>query len=78
MEGLVNYTLKMADIEAGALLREEEGRVEVSLRSKYTTDVNAIARAIFPQGGGHTKAAGATSLVSLEETIQLVEKAFLG
>lgn len=78
MEGLVNYTLKMADIEAGALLREEEGRVKVSLRSKYTTDVNAIARAYFPQGGGHTKAAGATSLVSLEETIQILEKAFLG
>lgn len=78
MEGLVNQTLRMADIEVGALLREEEGRVKVSLRSKYTTDVNVIARQCFSQGGGHTKAAGATSLVSLDETIKILEQVFLG
>lgn len=77
MEGLVNQTLRMADIEVGALLREEVGRVKVSLRSKYTTDVNLIARQFFHQGGGHTKAAGATSLLCFDETIKLIEKIFL-
>ncbi len=71
MEGLVNYTLMMSDIHTGALLREEEGRTKISFRSK-SGDVNAIARQIG--GGGHTKAAGATSTLPFDETIQLVRK----
>lgn len=58
MEGLVNYTLMMKDIEVGVLLREEEGRTKVSFRAKGNTDVNMLARQLG--GGGHTKAAGAT------------------
>lgn len=58
MEGLVNYTLMMQEIEVGALLREEEGRTKVSFRAKGDTDVNLLARQLG--GGGHTKAAGAT------------------
>lgn len=71
MEGLVNYTLMMKDIEVGALLREEEGRTKVSLRAKYDVDVNKMAMQMG--GGGHTKAAGATCLMSFDETLKAVE-----
>lgn len=70
MEGLVNYTLMMKDIEVGALLREEEGRTKVSFRAKGDTDVNLLARQLG--GGGHTKAAGATCLMPFDEAVAAV------
>jgi len=70
MEGLVNYTLMMKEIEVGVLLREEKGGTKVSLRSKTGTDVNQIARRLG--GGGHTKAAGATFPQPLEATLATV------
>ena len=72
MEGLVNYTLMMKEIEVGALLREEPGRTKVSLRAKYGVDVNRLAAQLG--GGGHTKAAGATCLLPFDETLKAVEK----
>ena len=72
MEGLVNYTLMMKDIKVGALLREEPNRVKISLRSKDDFDVNAFASKYW-NGGGHTKAAGATSNDTFENTIKLLE-----
>ena len=72
MEGLVNYTLMMKEIEVGALLREEEGRTKVSLRAKYGVDVNLMAMRLG--GGGHTKAAGATCIMPFDETLKAVEK----
>lgn len=71
MEGLVNYTLMMADIHTGALLREEEGRTKVSLRSK-DGNVNVLAQQLG--GGGHTKAAGATCYMSFSDTLQRVRQ----
>lgn len=71
MEGLVNYTLMMKDIEVGALLREEASRTKVSFRAKTTVDVNALARELG--GGGHTKAAGATCLTGLDEAMKVVK-----
>ncbi|MBR1850143.1 MAG: DHH family phosphoesterase [Bacteroidales bacterium] len=68
MDGLVNYTTLMSDIEFGALIREEKQRCKVSLRSKHT-DVESIARQLFG-GGGHRKAAGATSTLPLAETVE--------
>ena len=72
MEGLVNYTLMMRDIEVGALLREEPTRTKASFRSKYDTDVNLLARQLG--GGGHTKAAGATCEMSFTSAIAAVEQ----
>ena len=72
MEGLVNYTLMMKEMEVGALLREESGRTKVSLRAKYDVDVNMIARQLG--GGGHTKAAGATCIMPLDKTLDAVEQ----
>lgn len=71
MEGLVNYTLIMADVLTGALLREEKGRTKVSFRCKKG-DVNALAQQLG--GGGHTKAAGATSTLSFADTLRFVKQ----
>lgn len=73
LEGLVNYTLMMKEIEVGALIREEENRVKISFRAKGDFDVSRLANDLFG-GGGHTKAAGATSTLPFKETMDLVER----
>lgn len=73
MEGLVNYTLMMKEIEVGALIREEQGRVKVSFRAKGDFDVSRFAHDLFG-GGGHTKAAGSTSTLPFNETVALIEQ----
>ena len=72
MEGLVNYTLMMQEIEVGALVREEPNRIKVSLRAKGDVDVNKLAQMLG--GGGHTKAAGATCTTTLDETLAEVKR----
>jgi phosphoesterase RecJ-like protein len=58
-EGIVNYALSIAGVEAAAFLRElPEGRIRVSLRSKGEVDVSGIAARLG--GGGHENAAGMT------------------
>jgi bifunctional oligoribonuclease and PAP phosphatase NrnA len=58
-EGIVNYAVSIAGVEAAVFLRElPEGRVRVSLRSKGGVDVSAIAQRLG--GGGHENAAGLT------------------
>jgi phosphoesterase RecJ-like protein len=58
-EGIVNYALSVAGVEASAFLRElPEGRIRVSLRSKGRVNVAAIAEGLG--GGGHENAAGCT------------------
>lgn len=72
LEGLVNETLTMKDIEVGLLFREEEGSVvRVSLRSKHHFNVNEFARQ-YLGGGGHVKAAGATMQGTLATTVEHV------
>lgn len=56
-EGIANYALSIAGVEAAAFLREgTENRVFASLRSKGRIDVAAIAERLG--GGGHTNASG--------------------
>ena len=63
-EGVVNYALSTAGVEAAVFLRElPEGRIRLSLRSKTgeagaTVNVAAIAERLG--GGGHENAAGCT------------------
>jgi len=58
-EGIVNFAIGVAGIEAAAFLRElPEGRIRMSLRSKGTLNVAAIAERLG--GGGHQNAAGCT------------------
>ncbi len=56
-EGLVNYALSIADVEAAIFFRElPDGRYRVSLRSKGAVDVARIAERFG--GGGHECASG--------------------
>ena len=58
-EGIVNYALSIAGVEAAAFFRElPERRIRVSLRSKGRANVAAIAERLG--GGGHENAAGCT------------------
>lgn len=73
LTGLINEVMKLRAIDCGILVREEEGKVRLSLRSKERYDVNRLAADIFG-GGGHKRAAGATSTVSLTETVRIVKQ----
>lgn len=58
-EGIVNYAISIAGIEAAAFLRElPERRIRLSLRSKGKINVAAIAERLG--GGGHENASGCT------------------
>jgi phosphoesterase RecJ-like protein len=58
-EGIVNYAIGIAGVEAAVLLRElPDGRMRLSLRSKGRLDVAAIAAGFG--GGGHLHAGGCT------------------
>ena len=58
-EGIANYALSIADVEAAAFLREvPENHIRVSLRTKGKINVAAIAERLG--GGGHENAAGCT------------------
>ena len=58
-EGIVNYALSIAGVEAAAFLRElPDGSIRLSLRSKGRVDVAAIANELG--GGGHLTASGCT------------------
>jgi phosphoesterase RecJ-like protein len=59
-EGLINLPFTAGDIRAVCLLRtDEDGTTRVSLRSKGTVDVRAVAQRFG--GGGHMNASGFTS-----------------
>lgn len=72
-EGLVNYALGIENIVTAVLLTEKEGKIRVSFRSKGSFAVNRIAQEYF-EGGGHRNAAGGNSFLSMEETIQKLNK----
>jgi bifunctional oligoribonuclease and PAP phosphatase NrnA len=58
-EGVVNYALSAAGVEAAVFLRElPEGRIRLSLRGKGKINVAAISERLG--GGGHENAAGCT------------------
>lgn len=58
-EGIVNYALAIAGVEAAAFFRElPDGSVRLSLRGKGQIDVAQIAARLG--GGGHENAAGVT------------------
>ena len=58
-EGLVNFALSMAEVEAAVFLRElPDRRIRLSLRSKGRIPVSTVAHRLG--GGGHENAAGCT------------------
>lgn len=69
--GYATWALSAGGTEIGMLLRElEDGKVRVSLRSKETFDVGAVARSFG--GGGHVAAAGCVLEGSPAEVKELV------
>lgn len=57
IEGLASYGRLLEGVQVALLLREEQSRIRVSLRSNGDADVNLIAGRLG--GGGHRAAAGA-------------------
>ena len=56
-EEVANYGLMVKGVEVAVLLKEQEpNRYRISLRSRNTVDVSAVASAFG--GGGHNRAAG--------------------
>lgn len=71
LEGLINFPLTVKDVEAVAFFKEvADAEWRVSLRSKGSVDIAAIARQ--HGGGGHTNAAGC----SVHGKIDDVQKLF--
>jgi len=70
-EGIANYALSIADVEAAVFLRElPEQRIGVSLRSKGKVNVAAIAQRF--DGGGHENASGCTLAAPLGRAIEQI------
>ncbi|MGI6733204.1 MAG: DHH family phosphoesterase [Anaerovoracaceae bacterium] len=74
-EGLVEELRNIDGVEISAFLREEEGRVRVTMRAKTNADVSKIATKFG--GGGHTKAAGCTIPGTIEEVKPLIVEAII-
>jgi phosphoesterase RecJ-like protein len=67
-EGIVNYALGIAGVEAAVFLRElPEGQIRLSLRGKGEVNVAAIAEKLG--GGGHENASGCTLDGPLERAL---------
>jgi phosphoesterase RecJ-like protein len=70
-EGIANYALSIADVEAAVFLRElPEQRIGVSLRSKGKVNVAAIAQRF--DGGGHENASGCTLAGPLGRAVEQI------
>ena len=72
-EGLIDSLRDVDTVEAACVLRESGGVVRVSMRSKRTCDVAAIAKRFG--GGGHVRAAGCTLELPLEEATRIMREA---
>ena len=71
-EGLINLPLTVKEILAAVFFKENgQGEWRVSMRSKGTIDVNAIAKEFG--GGGHKNASGCSATGSLAELRSLFE-----
>ena len=68
LTGLINEVMRLREIDCGILIREEEGKVRLSLRSKRRYDVNRIANELFG-GGGHKFASGCTIKASVKQAV---------
>lgn len=71
---VINIGMQIDSVDAGILIKETDGCLKVSLRSKYNFDVSKIASRFG--GGGHIRAAGLTLNTSLEEGEKLLTEAF--
>lgn len=68
-EGLVNQALSVNGVRLAAFFREGNNEIKISLRSKGSIDVNQFAAKHFG-GGGHKNAAGANSLMLMDQLME--------
>jgi phosphoesterase RecJ-like protein len=73
-EGFVNFGLSIAGVQMSALIIDRTFLIKMSFRSKGTFPCNSFASENF-KGGGHLNAAGGSSDLNLDETVQLFKKA---
>ncbi len=69
-EGFVNYPLSIKGIIFATFIREEEGIVKLSFRSRKSFRCNDFASEFF-NGGGHINASGGEFQGSLEEALKV-------
>ncbi len=72
-EGLIDHLRDIDTVEAACTLRESDGVVRVSMRSKRFCDVAAVAKRFG--GGGHIHAAGCTLHLPLEDAVCAMREA---
>ncbi|MTI32404.1 DHH family phosphoesterase [Xanthovirga aplysinae] len=72
-EGLVNYALSLKGVVMAAMIAEREEGIRISFRSVGDFAVNEFAKYHFG-GGGHKNAAGGTSELSFQDTVDKFEK----
>ncbi len=77
-EGFVNMPLSIAKVRISLMLKEDDGKIRVSIRSKKGTSANRCAMLYF-NGGGHENAAGGKLLVpqdiaGIEYAAEYIEK----
>ena len=72
-EGLIDDLRDVDTVEAACILKESDGVVRVSMRSKRSCDVAAIAKRFG--GGGHLRAAGCTLELPLKEAVRVMRDA---
>jgi len=71
-EGIVGTLRSISGVEIAAFLKERaENEISVSMRAKTVGDVAEISEEF--DGGGHTKAAGCTLYMSMEEAKELIK-----
>ncbi len=75
-EGLVNYGLSIEGIKFAVLIIDRNKIVKMSFRSKGNFAANQFAMQHF-NGGGHFYAAGGSSDLNLEETVEKFKKTLL-
>jgi phosphoesterase RecJ-like protein len=72
-EGFVNMPLSITNVRMSILIKEDIGRLRVSIRSKKGTSANRCARMYF-NGGGHENAAGGRLEIPVSEAASYIEK----
>ena len=72
-EGFVNMPLSISNVRMSLLLKEDNDRIRVSIRSKKGTSANMCARMYF-NGGGHENAAGGRLEIPINEVEEHIKK----
>lgn len=72
LDGLVNYGRMIARVQIAVLVRASSGQSKVSIRTREGVDAAEFAAELG--GGGHRRAAGATTAVPFEQCLRRVRQ----